>query len=47
MYTAIINDDTNGFDNNNYDFQMIVAESNVKAAPTTYYFYLELSLLEF
>lgn len=42
VYTALINDDTTGFDSNLYDFQMIVAESNVKATPTTYYFYLEL-----
>ncbi len=42
VYVALINDDTNGFDNNQYDFEMIVAESNVKSSPTTYYFYLEL-----
>jgi hypothetical protein len=42
VYTSLINDNTNGFDNDLYDFQMIVAESNVKATPTTYYFYLEL-----
>jgi hypothetical protein len=42
VYVSIINDDTTGFDSDLYDFQMIVAESNVKASPTTYYFYLEL-----
>lgn len=42
LYSSLINDDTVGFDDGVYDFQMIVAESNVKASPTTYYFYLEL-----
>lgn len=42
LYVALINDGTTGFDNQVYDFQMILAESNVKSTPTTYYFYLEL-----
>ena len=42
VYTALINDGATGFDTLSYDFQMIVAESNIKASPTTYYFYLEL-----
>ncbi|RME52106.1 hypothetical protein D6783_05835 [Candidatus Woesearchaeota archaeon] len=41
-YVAIINDNTAGYNNQNYDFQAIVAESDVKTSPTTYYFYVEL-----
>lgn len=42
IYMTPIEDDAQGFDNQAYDFQMIVAESNVKASPTAYYFYVEL-----
>lgn len=42
IYVSMLNDNTVGFDGTNYDFQMIVAESNVKATPTSYYFYVEL-----
>lgn len=40
IYTAIINRNSTGFDNSNYDFQMIVA--NDPTSTTTYYFYVEL-----
>lgn len=42
VYLTGINDNVQGFDNQTYDFQMMVAESNVKASATTYYFYVEL-----
>lgn len=42
VYMTEIENNQYGFDNHTYDFQMIVAESNVKASPTTYYFYVEL-----
>jgi len=41
IYVSIINDNKVGFDGKTYDFQMIVAESNVEAAHP-YYFYIEL-----
>ncbi|MBR9690294.1 hypothetical protein GOV08_01280, partial [Candidatus Woesearchaeota archaeon] len=41
VYLTILEQNQGGFDNNNYDFQAIVAESEV-SGPTTYYFYLEL-----
>ena len=40
-YVSLLNDDTTGFDTGSYDFQLIVAESDVQAA-STYYFYVEL-----
>ena len=42
IYMASIDYQTQGYDNSSYDFQMIVAESDVKASPTPYYFYVEL-----
>lgn len=42
LYVARINDDEDSYNNNTMDFQMIVAESNVKSTPTTYYFWVEL-----
>jgi len=43
VYTTFIDDDTQGFNYNNYDFQMIVAERGVASYPNTrYYFYMEL-----
>jgi len=42
IWVARINDDTTGFDNQEYDFQMIVPESDTNSTRTTYYFYLEL-----
>jgi hypothetical protein len=42
IYLTGINDNQQGYDNQSYDFQMIVAESDRKATPTPYYFYVEL-----
>ena len=42
VYMTGIDDNVQGFDNQTYDFQMIVAESAIKGSPTTYYFYVEL-----
>lgn len=46
IYTAILNDDSDGFKNNDvsYDFQMIVGEDGHSGdtSTTTYYFYVEL-----
>lgn len=42
LYTTILESGVVGFDNNRYDFQMIVAEDETKQTATTYYFYLEL-----
>jgi hypothetical protein len=41
VYLAEISDNTQGFDNSSYDFQMIVPE-NITGAATSYYFYVEL-----
>ncbi|MDD9954111.1 MAG: hypothetical protein OXR66_07290 [Candidatus Woesearchaeota archaeon] len=43
VFTTIIDDNTAGFDNGIYDFQLIVPESDVNLTSTTYYFYTELS----
>ena len=42
IYMASIDSKVQGFDNSTYDFQMIVAESDLKSTPTPYYFYVEL-----
>ena len=42
VYTTLINQNTTGFDNGKYDFQMIVAENEFQSSPTTYYMYVEL-----
>lgn len=44
VFTTIIEDNVNGYriDSSTYDFQMIVPESDIKASPTTYYFYTEI-----
>ncbi len=42
LYTTMLENSVIGFDNNRYDFQMIVAEDETKQTGTTYYFYLEL-----
>lgn len=42
IYTSIIDSNTIGYDNNRYDFQMIVANDESIAAPTPYYFFVEL-----
>ncbi len=42
IFTALIDDDTLGYDLDTYDFQMIVPESEYATTPHTYYFWLEL-----
>jgi len=42
VYAGLLESDAQGFDNNNYDFQIIVPD-NRTAAVETYYFYAELS----
>jgi hypothetical protein len=43
IYATFIDDNTQGFNYNKYDFQMIVAEKGVGGYPNTrYYFYMEL-----
>ncbi len=47
VYLTSIDDNSFGYNNNGsttntFDFQMIVAESDLKGSPTTYYFYVEL-----
>jgi len=43
VYTTFVDDNTQGFNFNNYDFQMILPERGVAGYPNTrYYFYLEL-----
>jgi hypothetical protein len=42
VFVTIINANITGYDNSEYDFQMIVPESGIKSTPTTYYFYTQL-----
>jgi len=42
VYTTLVNSSTLGYNNNRYDFQMILAENEYQATPTTYYLYVEL-----
>lgn len=42
IYVSLMNDNTVGYNGENYDFQMIVAESDVQATAQTYYFWVEL-----
>ena len=41
VYTAILEDNQAGYDNNPYDFQLLVPDDN-DGTTTTYYFYIEL-----
>ena len=43
IYTTIIEPHRVGYNSQDYDFQMIVGESSVKAIPTTFYFFAEIS----
>lgn len=43
IYSTILENSVAGFDNGKYDFQLIVPEDETKSAPTTYYFYVEIS----
>lgn len=42
VFVTIISDNTAGYDNSEYDFQMIVPENDVNSTSTTYYFFTEL-----
>ena len=42
IYTTLINQNTTGFNNLKYDFQMIVPENEYQSSPTPYYLYVEL-----
>ncbi|MFH1649716.1 MAG: hypothetical protein ABIA93_04160 [Candidatus Woesearchaeota archaeon] len=41
VYTSLLEDDQSGYNNDQFDFQMIVAESEL-AGPSPYYFWVEL-----
>jgi len=43
IYAAMLDQATLGYDNSNYDFQLIVPEDEYASTPTTYYFWVELS----
>jgi hypothetical protein len=43
VYSATIENNLYGFDNQTYDFQMIVPDSYAETTATTYYFWVELS----
>ncbi|MBR9692791.1 hypothetical protein GOV07_02550 [Candidatus Woesearchaeota archaeon] len=43
IWTALIDPDTLGYDNTQFDFQMIVPEDQYSGTGNTYYFWLELS----
>ncbi|MFH1770592.1 MAG: hypothetical protein ABH828_03470 [archaeon] len=43
LYTTIIDQNTAGFDGNNYDFQLLVAENSSTSVLTNYYFYVEIA----
>lgn len=42
IYTTIIEDDEVGYNNETFDFQLLVAENESSTTPTLYYFYVEL-----
>jgi len=42
VYTSLINAATAGYNNQNYDFQIIVGENESATVPTMYYFWVEL-----
>ena len=42
VYTTLINQNTTGYNNQKFDFQMIVPENEYQSVPTTYYMYAEL-----
>ena len=43
VFTSIISDDTEGFDGNLWDFQMIVLEDGTDETASTYYFWVEIN----
>ncbi len=42
VYTTLMNESTIGYNNQRYDFQMLLAENEYSSTPTTYYLYVEL-----
>lgn len=42
IYATIIEDDEIGYNNETFDFQLLVAENESSTTPTLYYFYVEL-----
>jgi len=42
VYSTLVNQNTTGYNNQKYDFQMIVAENEYQTTPTTYYIFVEL-----
>jgi hypothetical protein len=42
VYATIINASTSGYNNQNYDFQIIVGENESATIPITYYFWVEI-----
>jgi hypothetical protein len=42
IYTTLVNASAFGYNNQKYDFQMILAENEYQSSPTTYYLYVEL-----
>jgi hypothetical protein len=42
VYTTLMNESTLGYNNQRYDFQMLLAENEYNPTPTTYYLYVEL-----
>lgn len=43
VYTTILENKAQGYNNGLFDFQLIVAESDINPTPSTYYFWAELS----
>jgi hypothetical protein len=43
VYVAILDANHAGFDNGNYDFEMLVAENGTDPSLTTYYFFIEIT----
>lgn len=43
VYTTILENKARGYNNQSFDFQMIVAESDINPTPSPYYFWAELS----
>jgi hypothetical protein len=42
VYSTLVNQNSSGYNNQRYDFQMIVAENEYQTTPTAYYMYAEL-----
>jgi hypothetical protein len=42
VYTGLINSNTAGYDNQHYDFQIVIGENESSTIPSNYYFWVEL-----